>query len=43
MWLIPLRDLLTFLIRAGSFLGGDVEWRRQSLHVDNGSRLSMKD
>lgn len=43
MWLIPLRDLLTFLIRASSFLGGDVEWRRQSLHVDNGSRLSMKD
>ena len=43
MWLIPLRDLLTFLMRAVSFLGGDVEWRRQSLHVDEGSRLSTKD
>jgi len=43
LWFCPIRDLLTFLIRAVSFLGGDVEWRRQSLRVDNGSRLSMKD
>jgi ceramide glucosyltransferase len=43
LWLYPFRDLLTFLIRAASFMGGSVEWRKQSLHVNSGSRLSVKD
>jgi len=32
-WLVPLRDLMTFTIRAASFVGRKVEWREQSFSV----------
>jgi len=41
-WLCPVRDILTFLIRIASFMGGNVEWREQSLYVHNGSHVSAK-
>jgi len=32
-WLVPLRDLMTFAIRAASFVGRGVEWRQQKFSV----------
>ena len=32
-WLVPLRDVLTFAIRAASFVGRGVEWRQQKFSV----------
>ncbi len=32
-WLVPVRDLLTFAIRAASFVGRRVEWRQQKFSV----------
>lgn len=32
-WLVPVRDLLTFAIRAASFVGRRVEWRAQTFSV----------
>lgn len=32
-WLVPLRDLMTFAIRAASFVGHGVEWREQKFFV----------
>ena len=32
-WLVPVRDLMTFAIRAASFVGRRVEWRERSFSV----------
>ena len=32
-WLVPVRDLMTFAIRAASFVGRRVEWRQQTFSV----------
>jgi ceramide glucosyltransferase len=32
-WLVPLRDVMTFAIRAASFVGRGVQWREQKLSV----------
>lgn len=34
IWLIPLRDFLSFAIRMGSFLGNSIEWRDHHFSVD---------
>jgi ceramide glucosyltransferase len=41
-WLVPLRDMLNFGIRAASFLGRKVEWRDQRFLVLPDGRLVLK-
>ncbi|HKO09066.1 MAG TPA: hypothetical protein VJ487_15245, partial [Alphaproteobacteria bacterium] len=38
-WLVPLRDLLTFAIRAISFVGRRVEWGQQKFSVQADGQL----
>ena len=41
-WLAPLRDLLSFLVWAASFLGRSVEWRKQQFSVRSDGQLINK-
>jgi ceramide glucosyltransferase len=41
-WLVPVRDLLSCVVRIGSFLGREVEWRTQEFSVNPSGRLSVK-
>jgi hypothetical protein len=34
IWLIPLRDLLSFCIRVISFTGNSIQWRNNAFSVD---------
>jgi ceramide glucosyltransferase len=34
IWLIPLRDILSFAIRVASFTGNSIQWRNNSFKVD---------
>lgn len=34
IWLIPLRDILSFCIRVASFTGNSIQWRNNSFNVD---------
>ncbi len=34
IWLIPLRDVLSFFIRVASFTGNSIQWRNNSFNVD---------
>ena len=36
VWLLPLRDLLSFAVTVASFLGDRVEWRGHALAADHG-------
>ncbi|MFI4988268.1 MAG: bacteriohopanetetrol glucosamine biosynthesis glycosyltransferase HpnI [Alphaproteobacteria bacterium] len=38
-WLVPMRDVLTFAIRAASFVGRGVEWRQQRFSVRSDGRM----
>jgi len=38
-WLVPVRDLLTFAIRAASFVGRRVEWRQQKFSVQSDGQM----
>ncbi|HLI13966.1 MAG TPA: bacteriohopanetetrol glucosamine biosynthesis glycosyltransferase HpnI [Alphaproteobacteria bacterium] len=38
-WLVPLRDLITFTIRAASFIGRRVEWRAQKFSVQTDGQM----
>lgn len=35
IWLIPLRDVLSFCIRVASFTGNSIQWRNNSFNVDS--------
>jgi ceramide glucosyltransferase len=41
-WLVPLRDLLGFVVWGGSFFGRDVHWREQTFLLDAGGQLAVK-
>ena len=36
VWLVPLRDLMCFVIWVASFFGRDVEWRQHNFNVQDG-------
>ena len=40
LWLLPLRDALSFAVFIGSFCGRSVAWRDQLFRVDAGGRMS---
>lgn len=40
LWLLPLRDMLSFSIFVASFLGQAVEWRGEKFHVSTNGDLS---
>jgi ceramide glucosyltransferase len=40
LWLLPLRDALSFAVFVGSFCGRSVSWRDQSFRVDATGRIS---
>ncbi len=42
LWLLPIRDLLCFALRIGSFLGRRVEWRGEKFVVLSSGRLETK-
>ncbi len=35
IWLIPIRDILSFAIRVGSFTGNSIKWRNNAFNVDH--------
>jgi ceramide glucosyltransferase len=42
LWLLPLRDLLSFAVFLGSFCGRSVLWRDQLFRVEPGGRMSVE-
>ncbi len=40
VWLVPIRDILSFGIWAVSFFGGSVQWKNQALMVKNNGQLT---
>lgn len=40
-WLVPPRDVMTFAIRAASFVGRGVEWRAQKFSVQTGGQMAI--
>ena len=40
--LVPLRDLLTFVVRAASFIGRSVEWRAATFHVHADGQMVVR-
>ena len=42
LWLLPLRDLLSFAVFVGSFCGRSVSWRNQFFRVEPGGRMSVE-
>ncbi len=43
LWLLPLRDLLSFAVFVGSFCGRDVSWRDQLFHVEPSGIIVERD
>jgi ceramide glucosyltransferase len=43
LWLLPLRDCLSFAIFVASFLGRRVRWRDQNLYVEPSGRMTVAD
>jgi ceramide glucosyltransferase len=41
-WLVPLRDVLSFVVFAGSFLPGRVDWRGRRYRVEGGGQLARE-
>ena len=41
-WLVPVRDILSFTVWAGSFFGRDVHWREQRFLLEADGQLAMK-
>jgi ceramide glucosyltransferase len=39
IWLIPLRDVLSFYIRVVSFTGNSIKWRNNSFNVDQAGQI----
>jgi ceramide glucosyltransferase len=42
LWLLPLRDVLSFAVFIGSFCGRSVLWRNQAFRVEPGGRLRVE-
>jgi ceramide glucosyltransferase len=42
LWLLPLRDVLSFAVFLGSFCGRNVSWRDQFLRVGPGGRMRLE-
>jgi len=42
LWLLPLRDVLSFAVFVGSFCGRSVEWRDRVFRVEPGGRMSLE-
>jgi ceramide glucosyltransferase len=42
LWLLPLRDVLSFAVFLGSFCGRSVLWREQLFRVDPGGRMTVE-
>jgi ceramide glucosyltransferase len=40
-WFVPVRDCWTAGVRAASFLGGNVRWRRREFVVSNGGKIDV--
>ena len=43
LWLLPLRDPLSFAVFVASFFGRRVSWRDQNLHVEPNGRMTVVD
>ena len=43
LWLLPLRDLLSFAVFVASFFGRKVFWRDQNFHVEPSGRMTLVD
>jgi ceramide glucosyltransferase len=43
LWLLPLRDVLSFTVFLGSFCGRNVSWRDQFLRVEPGGRMRLEE
>jgi ceramide glucosyltransferase len=43
LWLLPLRDCLSFAVFVASFLGRRVRWRDQNLYVEPTGRMTVAD
>jgi ceramide glucosyltransferase len=41
LWLLPLRDLLSFAVFVGSFFGRSVSWRDQSFRIEPSGRIMV--
>ncbi len=41
LWLVPLRDLLTFALWCYSFIGNTIEWRGRKLKLIKGGKLEL--
>lgn len=41
-WLVPVRDILGFVVWGGSFFGRDVHWRKQRFLLEADGQLAMK-
>jgi ceramide glucosyltransferase len=42
LWLLPLRDVLSFAVFVGSFCGRNVSWRDQFLRIGPGGRMRLE-
>ena len=42
LWLLPLRDVLSFAVFVGSFFGRSVLWRDQLFRVEPGGRMTVE-
>ena len=42
LWLLPLRDVLSFAVFLGSFCGRSVLWRDQLFRVEPGGRMTVE-
>ena len=43
LWLLPLRDLLSFAVFVASFFGRGVSWRDQTFRVEPNGRMTVVD
>lgn len=43
LWLLPLRDVLSFAVFVGSFCGRNVSWRDRFLRVEPGGRMRLEE
>jgi len=43
LWLLPLRDALSFAVFVASFFGRRVFWRDKSFHVEASGRMTVVD
>jgi ceramide glucosyltransferase len=39
MWLLPVKDLVSFAVWAMSFMGNEVSWKDETYRIDEGGRM----